>query len=180
MTKRLIVTFFASLFLISCNNDDPFAITSTSVGPLTQESTVNELETLFKDQKVVSKTNPQGAKIGSDAIEIYENDTQLLSLKPKTDEKTSTIKTIQIFDPRYKTEEGITLNSTFKDIKNAYKISKIETLLTSIVVFVDDINAYFTIDKKELPSELQFDMSAKVDEVHIPDGAKIKYFMIGW
>jgi len=31
-----------------------------------------------------------------------------------------------------------------------------------------------------LPSELQFNVSAKIEAVQIPENAKIKYFMIGW
>jgi hypothetical protein len=49
-----------------------------------------------------------------------------------------------------------------------------------VVVFVDDINASFAIDKKELPAELQFDMSLKIEKIQIPAKAKIKYFMLYW
>ncbi|MEH6407769.1 MAG: hypothetical protein V7767_10835 [Leeuwenhoekiella sp.] len=180
MYKQIFITLFTSLLLISCNTEDPYLITATSVGPLTQETTVDELKTIFAKEKVVDENSEEGLQSRSNAIEIYDGDKQLLSLTPSTKEKNSTIKNIQIFDERYKTSEGIGLKSTFKDIKNAYKITKIETLLSSIVVFVDDINAYFTIDKKQLPSEMQFDFSGKVDAVHIPDNAQIKYFMIGW
>ena len=48
------------------------------------------------------------------------------------------------------------------------------------MIFVDEINAFFTIDKKQLPGELRFDTSAKIEAIHIPDEATIKYFMIGW
>ena len=49
-----------------------------------------------------------------------------------------------------------------------------------MVVFVDEINGFFTIDKKELPSELRLDMNKNIEALNIPDTAKIKYFMIGW
>jgi len=48
------------------------------------------------------------------------------------------------------------------------------------VVFVDEINASFTIDKKELPSDLRFDMSLTIEKIQIPDKAKIKYFFVYW
>ena len=99
---------------------------------------------------------------------------------PTKDGNPKTIKTVQVFDERYTTEEGINLNSTYKDITEAYEISRIETLISSIVIFVDDINAYFTIDRDELPGELRFNMDAKVTGAEIPNDAKIKYFMIGW
>ena len=83
-------------------------------------------------------------------------------------------------DSKFKTKKGLTINSTFADIQNNYKISNIQNTLRNVVVFVNDINAFFTIDKKELPAELQFDASAKIEAIQIPGQAKIKYFMIGW
>ena len=53
-------------------------------------------------------------------------------------------------------------------------------LINSVVVAVDDINASFTIDKKELPANLRFDMNLKFEATHIPDEAKIKYFFVSW
>ena len=53
-------------------------------------------------------------------------------------------------------------------------------MISSIVVFVDEINASFTIDKKELPANLRFDMELKIEKIQIPDKAKIKYFFVYW
>ena len=76
--------------------------------------------------------------------------------------------------------KGLNPESTFADIKNNYTISGIQNTLSNVVISVDDINGFFTIDKKELPSELRLDMNKKIDALNIPDTAKIKYFMIGW
>jgi hypothetical protein len=83
-------------------------------------------------------------------------------------------------DSRFKTEKNISTISAFKDIQTQYKISRISNLINSIVVAVDDINASFTIDKKELPANLRFDMDLKFEATHIPDEAKIKYFFVNW
>ena len=50
----------------------------------------------------------------------------------------------------------------------------------NVVIFINDSNFFFTIDKNELPSELRFDMSKKIEAIQIPVHSKIKYFMIGW
>ena len=76
--------------------------------------------------------------------------------------------------------EGGGYPNTFKDIQDNYKISRIDNLINSVVVTVNEINATFTIDKKELPANLGFDMKLKIEATHIPDGAKIKYFFINW
>ena len=45
---------------------------------------------------------------------------------------------------------------------------------------VDEINAYFTIDKNELPEDLRYDMNKKIEAISIPPTAKIKDFFIQW
>ena len=49
-----------------------------------------------------------------------------------------------------------------------------------MIVTINEINAYVTIDKNELPSELRFDMNAKVEAIHIPDEAEIKDLFLQW
>jgi len=181
MKRILFAALIASVLFTSCNSEDKFAITATQVGPLTKDTQVNELKTLFENDSVVDQNSGLSEELNVNAIEIYEKGgTQLLSLMPVKEGNPKTIKTVQIFDARYTTEEGINLNSTYKDLTDAYEISRIETLISSIVIFVDDINAYFTIDRDELPGELRFNMDTKVTKAEIPNNAKIKYFMIGW
>ena len=95
-------------------------------------------------------------------------------------DSTSTIGYIRVLDPRYKTKSGLSTQSTFKDIMEDYNISRIENTLNAAVVFLDEINAYITIDKKELPADLRYDTDSKIRASQIPDDAKIKYFMIYW
>jgi hypothetical protein len=95
-------------------------------------------------------------------------------------DSTSVITNVRILDSRFKTDKNISTLSTFKDIQDIYKISRIDNLINSVVVTVNEINATFTIDKKELPANLGFDMKLKIEATHIPDEAKIKYFFINW
>ena len=179
--KNLLTLFILTIILVSCDHDDAYTITTTSVGPLTQETKVNEIKDVFAKDSIIDKNSNRNSISDSGIITVYEKGgNKLLNLIPATKADTATIKTIQIFDPRYKTKKGITTKSTFKDLQDAYTINKVESLLSTIIVFVDEINAYFTIDKKELPGELQFGPGTKVEPVQIPDDAKIKYFMIGW
>ena len=90
------------------------------------------------------------------------------------------IENIQIIDTRYKTPKNISLLSTFKDLNTAYKISKISNLINSVLLTVNEINANFVIDKKELPANLRFDMNLNIEAIHIPDDAKLKYVFINW
>ena len=92
----------------------------------------------------------------------------------------STIKNIQVFDSRFKTEKGLTTASTFKDVKANYTIDNIETTINAMVIFLKETDVYLTIDKKSLPEDLRYNLDLEVEASQIPDGAPIKYFMIGW
>ena len=50
----------------------------------------------------------------------------------------------------------------------------------SVLIRVNELDASFAIDKKELPANLRFDMDLNIEEIHIADHAKFKYFFINW
>ena len=66
------------------------------------------------------------------------------------------------------------------DIRSKYNISSIQNTLRNLIVSVNDINAYFTIEKSELSENLRYDMTQKIEALSIPDKAKIKDFFIQW
>ena len=179
-----ILGFIALMFLvISCNNEPkPFEVSKQHIGKLTDSTQVKDLETIYAKDSIVKSISGDEFSGNPNHIEIYEKGgKKLLILDPsQVLDSTSVIESVQIMDSRYKTDKGISTLSTFKDINANYKISRITNLINSVVVFVDDINASFTIDKKELPSELRFDMSLQIEKIQIPDQAKIKYFFVYW
>ena len=163
----------------SCKKEDPFLITETSVGPLLQTSKVSELETLFAQDSIVRDSMAMGPGALRGKIKIFEKGGgHLLSLTPNTDSIPG-IENVQIHDPRYRTKNGIGLKSNFGEIEKNYTIKKVVTTLKSIVVFPKGSNAYFTIDKEELPGNLRFSNS-RIEAVQVPSGAKLKYLMLGW
>ncbi|GLU43895.1 hypothetical protein [Allomuricauda sp. NBRC 101325] len=157
----------------SCQKDTTFVIAEDSIGPLTQSTPVSELETVFANDSIVKES--ETAK----KIEIFEKGGKhLLSLTVNSD-SIPTIENVRIMDARYKSEKGISLMSTFKDIEDKYGIKKIVTTLNSIVVFPKGSNLYFTIDKAALPDNLRYSTST-IEAVQVPDSAELKYLMIGW
>ena len=83
-------------------------------------------------------------------------------------------------DPRYKNQDGINSLSTFGELNSNYKISSIQNTLRSLIISVNDINAYFTLSKKELPEEMRYNMNSKIEAISIPESAKIKDFYLQW
>lgn len=183
MKKSIITLAVAALVCFSCSTkSENFSITNNSIGNLTSTTQLKDLETVFENDSIV-KYVPGGEFTASiNEVEIFEKGgKKLLTLSPETiTDSTSVIKTIQIFDSRFKTNKSISKLSTFKDIQDNYKISSIDNLINSVVVSVNELNASFTIDKKELPSNLRFDMSLRIEASQIPDAAKIKYLFLNW
>ncbi len=184
--KNILFTILICAFLItSCaieSAPDPFLISKNHIGLLTDSTQVKDLETIFSKDSVV-RYIAGDEFIGSvNTIEVFEKGgLKLLDLSPEEAlDSTSVISSVRIIDERYKTEKEISLLSTFEDINQAYKITKINNLINSIVISVAEINASFTIDKKELPASMRFDMNMTIDPIQIPGKAKIKFFMVHW
>ncbi|RBP29878.1 hypothetical protein DFR65_105104 [Oceanihabitans sediminis] len=182
MKKTIIAIITLALFSACKKEINPYTISKQNIGLLTDSTQVKDIDAIYTNDSIVKRIAGDEFIGGINDIEIYDkNGKLLLLLTPKQVlDSTSTITTIKVVDPRFKTDKGLNTASTFADIKNNYTISSIQNTLRNVVVFVNDINGFFTIDKKELPAELRIDMNKKIEAVHIPDGAKIKHFMIGW
>ena len=181
MRKLLLGGFALTLLLSSCNKtQNPFEISKQHIGLLTDSTQVKDLDIVFPNDSIVKFIAGDEFLGNIDNIEIFEKGgNKLLKLTPKFAlDSTSVISSVQVIDPRYKTDKNISSISTFKDIHSQYKISKISNLINSVVVAVNEINASFTIDKAEFPSNLRFDMNLKFEPTHIPDNAKVKYFFL--
>lgn len=167
---------------IGCGSDkeNDFLISGDNVGRLTKESLARDINLIFAKDSVVQDTVKLNFGSGASKIMIYETGGKLLlTLTPNTD-SIATIQNVQINDKRFITENGITIESTFKDIKENYPIKKIITSLNNVVILIKNSDLYFTIDKKELPESLRYNANTKIEEVQIPDKAKVKYMMVGW
>ena len=172
-----------SILITSCNKEqDPFQMSKQHIGLITDSTEIKDLKTIFINDSIVTGLDTNEFTRGFNDIDIFEKGgKKLLRISPQNAaDSTSYIQSIQIFDPRYKTDKNISILSTFKDISSNYEISRIDNLINTIVVSVNKINASFTIDKKELPANLRFDRTLKIEETHIPDNAKIKFLFINW
>ncbi|CAM4224695.1 hypothetical protein [Gillisia limnaea] len=181
--KKISILLITIVFIIGCNRESyPFLIDNTRVGQLTKEIRINQLDSIFPNDSIVRNISGNEFLNSTNNIEIYDKDgSPLLILEPVQQFDTlSTIGYIQILDPRYETLKGLNINSNFGDVVEQYRISRIENTLNSAVIFIDELNLYLTIDKRELPSSLRYDTDTRITASQIPDNAKIKYFMISW
>jgi hypothetical protein len=182
--KKLVSICIAALSVvfISCGNDGKFKIAKGNVGKVTTKTAIQDLENIFKNDSIVK--NLSEGSLGDNYFQdddeylIFEKGGKhLLTIIPREQlDSTSTIKSIQIFDERYRTENGLSLSSSFLDINARTKINKVETSFSSATLFIDELNATIAIDKEELG--LREFSTQKVSTAQIPDLAKIKSFIV--
>jgi len=183
MKNILLISALATFLFVQCTEEkDPFLIKNGAIGQLTKKAQMKQVDSIFALDSIVQLSTIENALGTQGEVEIYEKGgKKLLLLSPKNEtDPNSIITNIQIFDERYITEKGLSIQSTFGDLKANYEIEGIQNAINSVVVFIKDSNIYVTIDKKELPESLRYNYSAKVEVTQIPDAAKFKYFMIGW
>ena len=183
--KKVTIIFFVSLFFIQCSRENKFLVEKGKVGYLNKETSVQDLASIFVKDSIVSSlaTNSDEREnnlfsVNNDEFTVYsKKGKKLLEIVPaELNDSLSKIKSIQIFDSHFKTEKGISLLSTFKDINENYMVNKVETTLTSATLFIDELNATIAIDKEELGINRFSREQISINQ--IPDIAKIKYFTI--
>lgn len=177
-----IIAIAFSVFIISCSNNNKFKIEKGKVGNINTKTTILELATIFKNDSIVTNLSEgtQGNNYFQDDDEyfIFEKGGKLLlTILPKEQlDTTSTIKSIEIHDARFKTASGININSSFSEINVNNSIHKIERTFSSAMLFLDNLNITITIDNKELGLK-EFN-TRKITKEQIPDLAKIKTFIV--
>lgn len=183
MIKSISISILTLLLFIQCAEEkDAFLISNSTVGHLTIGMKIKQIDSIFAMDSIV-RLNPrqnQSSTVGE--VEIYEKGgKKLMLISPRDNyDPESLISNFQFFDDRYKTVKGLNIKSTFKDVKDNYKISNIETTLSTVVVFLEDSDLFINIDKKELPENLRYNPNFVIDAVNIPDEAKIKYLILSW
>ena len=185
MIKKNIISItiaLFSIFIISCSGNSKFTIEKGKVGKITTKTKMMELATIFKNDSIV-KNLSEGAQGDNyfqedDEYFVYEKGGKLLlTILPKEQlDSTSTIKSIQVFDDRFKTKSGINLQSTFEDLNLNNTITKVETSLSSATLFIDDLNVTITLDKEDLG--LNSFSTQKISLEQIPGLAKVKSFVV--
>jgi len=144
---------------------------------------IKELKTVFINDSLSKYIGGDEFTGTTNTISVYEKTSGflLLELDPNYSlDSLSTIRTVRIMDPRFKNIDGLNTLSTFGDINSKYQISSIQNTLRSLIISVDEINAYFTLSKTELPEEMRYNMNSKIEAISIPETAKIKDFYLQW
>ena len=183
MIKKIFFIGIAAFLFLQCDKEkDPFLISNNAVGNLTIGMKIKQVDSIFAKDSIVKLYARNDAFPAQGEVEIFEKGgTKLMLISPRGhNDPDAFISNFQFYDPRYKTDKGLNLNSTFKDVKANYEITNIETTLSTVVLFLKDSDIFINIDKKELPENFRYNPNLVIDVTNIPDEAKIKYFMLSW
>jgi hypothetical protein len=183
MRNYLFIGLLLGLLVACETKTDSFAITKNSIGLLTDSTKVNALKVVFINDSISKYIGGDEFTGSTNTISIFEKGTGklLLELDPNYAlDSVSTIRTVRIMDERFKNKDGLNRLSTFGDLNSKYTISSIQNTLRSLIISVDEINAYFTLNKTELPEEMRYNMNQKIEAISIPETAKIKDFYLQW
>jgi hypothetical protein len=173
--KKVIAIVVLGLIFVQCSTQDERLMAKNKVGKLNNKTQIEALDQLFKEDSIAKL--PEDSDIVRE-YKIYESGgDHILTIKPnfKTD-SIKLIESVQIFSDKYLTEKGLTTASVYSDILDTYSINKIEPTFSTVILFIDEINATVALDKKDLRID-EFDMR-KISQDQIPDNAKIKYITI--
>lgn len=184
---RVALSFFSVVILstlASCSGSSQYEVAKNKVGLIDSQTIVDDIETIFKNDSVVKRLSEgllgiPGAYVQEDdKYLIYEKGGKhLLTITPKEPlDSLSTIRFVDIFDEKYKTKDGLGLNSTFQEIDLLAHINKIEPTFTKVTLFFDKLNATMTLDKTELG--IKTINTKEVLKEQIPDLVKPKTFVV--
>ena len=170
MRNYLFIGLLLGLLVACETKTDSFAITKNSIGLLTDSTKVNALKVVFINDSISKYIGGDEFTGSTNTISIFEKGTGklLLELDPNYAlDSVSTIRTVRIMDERFKNKDGLNRLSTFGDLNSKYTISSIQNTLRSLIISVDEINAYFTLNKTELPEEMRYNMNQKIEAISI-------------
>ncbi len=181
--SKYIVVLFVFVSIVSCKKtDDKFLITKDRVGVLQQKTPIQKLDSIYAKDSLVNTTFEGELRYAStERIIIFEKGgKELLEITPALNANNEkVVESVLVLDPRFTTEEGISLASTYKDIKERYTDFELEQTLKSVLITPKGKNFYFTIDKSDLKSN-NFGLSSEITKNDIEDDAKIVRMTINW
>jgi len=171
MNKITGLLILLSMIFVQCGQDKDTMILKNQLGKIKKTTTMEDLDRIFKKDSV--EKYPSESKIPREYRVFGVNGKPSLTVMPRIqNDSVKGIELIKIYSDRYITEKGISTSSSFKDITDNYSINKIEPSFSAAILFIDEINATISLNKKDLNLD-EFDMR-EIRQDQIPDEASIK------
>lgn len=160
-----------------------FLIAPNQVGAIKKGMTIKDLySTLPKNQIKKIKTKNELSADATDNFYIYDSQNRLLLIvSPETkNDEGSRISRVVIKDKRYKTTQGISLQSNVGQIRNAYENTDFIPSINEIIMFVPEIDANFEINPRNLSRNIWNDSTGMILADSIPATTTVTTLAIFW
>jgi len=173
--NKIIGLLLLSMFLVQCGQDKDTLIMKNQLGKIDKNTSIEELDKIFKNDSVAKYP------LKADIIREYrvfgvDGKPSLVFMPLIKNDSIKGLELVKIYSSLYATEKGVSTSSTFKDVVDNYSIDKIEPTFTAAVLFINEINATISLNKKDLNLG-EFDMR-KINQGQIPDEASINYISL--
>jgi hypothetical protein len=165
----------AVIFLLFQCTEENTAIKKKQLGTISNSTTIDELDKMFKNDSV--QKLPEGESLVRE-YKVFDasGSPSLVFVTRVENDSLKAIEHVKIYSPAYATEKGISTSSTFEEIRGQYSIDDIEPSFSSAILFIDELNATISLDKKDLNID-EFDMR-DISEDQIPDQANVLYITL--
>ncbi|ATA76259.1 hypothetical protein [Capnocytophaga canimorsus] len=181
--NKILFGLLTGLCLTACKKTDTkFEITNDKVGLLHKNTKIEQLDSIFVKDSIASSAFEGELRYASnERIILFEKGgKQLLEITPGINsENTKVVESVLVLDNRYTTDKGISLQSTYKDIKNNHPEFNIQQTLNSVLIILPNENYFFTFDKSALKTS-KFGISSQIGKEDISDEAKPSRITINW
>lgn len=156
------------LFLTSCNSvSSDFLLTETQVGVLKKDTKISEIQQIYTGDFSIKK---------SDELfwEVYQKEELLLKLTPNASNEK--IYTIEVFSPKFSTNDGVSLKTTFAELQKKYQSFDVSVTLKSLLLCPQNSNLCFIFDKSSLMASKTGDYTIN----DIPQAATARQISVFW
>lgn len=173
--KKLIAVLVMTILLVGCGQGDDMLIAKSQLGKINKNTSIAELDKMFKNDSV-EKFTANSELIREYRVFDKSGKQKLIFIPLRQNDSIKGLELVKIYSDLYTTEKGISTSSTFGEISGNYTINKIEPSFSAAILFVDEINATISLDKKDLNLD-EFDMSP-IRQGQIPDEASVNYITL--
>jgi hypothetical protein len=171
---RTVLGLVAIFLLVQCAEENT-VIKKKQLGEITNSTSIAELEKIFKNDSV--QKLPEGEALVRE-FKVFDpsGSPSLVFVTRVENDSLKAIEHVKIYSPSFSTEKGVSTASNFEEIRGQYSINEIEPSFSSAILFIDELNATISLNKKDLNID-EFDMR-DIREDQIPDNASVLYITL--
>ncbi|NPA46538.1 MAG: hypothetical protein GXO24_04910 [Chlorobi bacterium] len=174
MNKRsFIFPLLLVFFLWQCSHEQAMKIEKGHLGPVDAKTDSLSLKRIFKADSLGKIETSTGLET-QETLPVYDRQSGREKLRFTFREQKDSIYlyAVEVTDPQYKTAKGLSVETPYGEWKKNYRISRVETTLRHVVVFLPELNATLIFPYDALADNAQHNPAVRPDESSLKPEAK--------